>query len=138
MGAGLECGIGMDDYDDWIEGDTIEAFNAVQKRRTLEEASASMSAAIEEAGVWAVNLVIKESSSKHGAALSHTTVWLVHCLHDLMFVYGKCFYIQSINVGPKKNKSKMWQCFVEKENQKGNYLFKYLYKILPFNSSFVL
>ncbi|CDY48480.1 BnaC05g13400D [Brassica napus] len=51
VGAGLECGIGMDDYDDWIEGDTIEAFNAVQKRRTLEEASASMSAAIEEAGV---------------------------------------------------------------------------------------
>lgn len=41
----------MDDYDDWIEGDIIEAFNAVQKRRTLEEASASMSAAIEEAGV---------------------------------------------------------------------------------------
>ncbi|KFK43916.1 hypothetical protein AALP_AA1G191000 [Arabis alpina] len=51
VGAGLECGIGMDDYDDWVEGDTIEAFNAVQKRRTLEEASASMSAAIEEAGV---------------------------------------------------------------------------------------
>ncbi|CAN8292926.1 unnamed protein product [Cochlearia groenlandica] len=51
VGAGLECGIGMDDYDDWIEGDIIEAFNAVQKRRTLEEASASMSAAIEEAGV---------------------------------------------------------------------------------------
>ncbi|KAF8106072.1 hypothetical protein N665_0147s0029 [Sinapis alba] len=51
VSAGLECGIGMDDYDDWIEGDTIEAFNAVQKRRTLEEASASMSAAIEEAGV---------------------------------------------------------------------------------------
>ncbi|KAG2257012.1 hypothetical protein Bca52824_076306 [Brassica carinata] len=51
VSAGLECGIGMDDYDDWIEGDTIEAFNAVQKRRTLEEALASMSAAIEEAGV---------------------------------------------------------------------------------------
>ncbi|KAJ0257215.1 Translation initiation factor IF-2 [Hirschfeldia incana] len=51
VSAGLECGIGMDDYDDWVEGDTIEAFNAVQKRRTLEEASASMSAAIEEAGV---------------------------------------------------------------------------------------
>jgi len=51
VSAGLECGIGMDDYDDWIEGDIIEAFNAVQKRRTLEEASASMSAAIEEAGV---------------------------------------------------------------------------------------
>lgn len=51
VSAGLECGIGMDDYDDWIEGDIIEAFNSVQKRRTLEEASASMSAAIEEAGV---------------------------------------------------------------------------------------
>ncbi|KAG9148402.1 hypothetical protein Leryth_023008 [Lithospermum erythrorhizon] len=51
VGAGLECGIGSDEYDDWEAGDTIEAFNKVEKRRTLEEASASMTAAFEEAGI---------------------------------------------------------------------------------------
>ncbi|KAK4285750.1 hypothetical protein QN277_002401 [Acacia crassicarpa] len=47
VSAGLECGIGLEDYDDWEEGDIIEAFNTVQKKRTLEEASASMAAAVE-------------------------------------------------------------------------------------------
>ncbi|KAI9116569.1 hypothetical protein K1719_012736 [Acacia pycnantha] len=47
VSAGLECGIGLEGYDDWEEGDIIEAFNSVQKKRTLEEASASMAAAIE-------------------------------------------------------------------------------------------
>ncbi|KAJ4832330.1 hypothetical protein Tsubulata_045559 [Turnera subulata] len=47
VNAGLECGIGMADYDDWEEGDTIEAFNTVEKKRTLEEASASVAAALE-------------------------------------------------------------------------------------------
>lgn len=47
VGAGLECGIGTEDYDDWEEGDVLEAFNTVEKRRTLEEASASMTAAFE-------------------------------------------------------------------------------------------
>ncbi|GMJ02882.1 fu-gaeri1 [Hibiscus trionum] len=51
VNAGLECGIGMDDYDEWQEGDIIEAFNTVQKKRTLEEASASMAAALEGVGV---------------------------------------------------------------------------------------
>ncbi|OAY28880.1 translation initiation factor IF-2, chloroplastic isoform X2 [Manihot esculenta] len=51
VNAGLECGIGMEDFDDWEEGDTIEAFNTVEKKRTLEEASASMVAAMEEAGI---------------------------------------------------------------------------------------
>ncbi|KAJ6980231.1 translation initiation factor IF-2 [Populus alba x Populus x berolinensis] len=51
VNAGLECGIGAEDYDDWEEGDTIEAFNTVEKKRTLEEASASMAAALEEAGI---------------------------------------------------------------------------------------
>lgn len=41
----------MEDFDDWEEGDTIEAFNTVEKKRTLEEASASMVAAMEEAGI---------------------------------------------------------------------------------------
>ncbi|XP_028760545.1 translation initiation factor IF-2, chloroplastic [Neltuma alba] len=51
VSAGLECGIGLEDYDDWEEGDIIEAFNTVQKKRTLEEASASMAAAVEGVGV---------------------------------------------------------------------------------------
>ncbi|KAL3631501.1 Translation initiation factor IF-2, chloroplastic [Castilleja foliolosa] len=51
VNVGLECGIGIDEFDDWEEGDSIEAFNSVQKRRTLEEASASMSAAFEQVGM---------------------------------------------------------------------------------------
>ncbi|KAL4271296.1 hypothetical protein GQ457_13G001110 [Hibiscus cannabinus] len=51
VSAGLECGMGMDDYNEWQEGDILEAFNAVQKKRTLEEASASMAAALEGVGV---------------------------------------------------------------------------------------
>ncbi|KAJ7948886.1 Translation initiation factor IF-2 [Quillaja saponaria] len=47
VNAGLECGIGVEDHDDWEEGDIVEAFNSVQKKRTLEEASASMAAAVE-------------------------------------------------------------------------------------------
>ncbi|GFP98841.1 translation initiation factor if-2 chloroplastic [Phtheirospermum japonicum] len=51
VNAGLECGIGIEDFNDWEAGDAIEAFNAVQKKRTLEEASASISAALEKEGV---------------------------------------------------------------------------------------
>ncbi|KAK4771497.1 hypothetical protein SAY87_032029 [Trapa incisa] len=51
VNAGLECGIGMEDYNDFEEGDSLEAFNTVQKRRTLEEASASMAAAVEGVGI---------------------------------------------------------------------------------------
>ncbi|XP_042403673.1 translation initiation factor IF-2, chloroplastic-like [Zingiber officinale] len=51
VGAGLECGIGVDDFDDWEAGDVIEAFNTVKKQRTLEEASASVTAALTRAGV---------------------------------------------------------------------------------------
>ena len=50
VNAGLECGLGLEDFDDWEEGDILEAFNSVQKRRTLEEASASMAAAVEGVG----------------------------------------------------------------------------------------
>ncbi|CAN4103082.1 unnamed protein product [Withania somnifera] len=50
VNAGLECGIGVEDFDDFEVGDILEAFNSVQKRRTLEEASASMAAALEEVG----------------------------------------------------------------------------------------
>ncbi|XP_057948126.1 translation initiation factor IF-2, chloroplastic [Malania oleifera] len=51
VNVGLECGIGVEDYPDWKVGDTIEAFKKVQKQRTLEEASASMAAALEGVGL---------------------------------------------------------------------------------------
>ncbi|KAL2496582.1 Translation initiation factor IF-2 [Forsythia ovata] len=51
VNAGLECGIGLEEFDEWEVGDSIEAFNSVQKKRTLEEASASMTAALEEVGI---------------------------------------------------------------------------------------
>lgn len=51
VGAGLECGIGIDDFMDWEAGDVIEAFNVVKKQRTLEEASESVTAALAEAGL---------------------------------------------------------------------------------------
>lgn len=38
----------MDDFNDWAVGDIIEAFKSVKKKRTLEEASATMAAAIEK------------------------------------------------------------------------------------------
>ena len=51
VNAGLECGLGLEDFDDWEEGDILEAFNTIEKKRTLEEASASMAAAVEGVGV---------------------------------------------------------------------------------------
>ncbi|CAL9116251.1 unnamed protein product [Musa acuminata var. zebrina] len=51
VGAGLECGISVNDFDDWEAGDVIEAFNTVKKRRTLEEASATVTAALVGAGI---------------------------------------------------------------------------------------
>ncbi|KAK9153308.1 hypothetical protein Sjap_000788 [Stephania japonica] len=50
VNAGLECGIGIDEFSDWEVGDIVEAFNTVQKKRTLEEASSSMTAALAGAG----------------------------------------------------------------------------------------
>ncbi|KAF7834710.1 translation initiation factor IF-2, chloroplastic [Senna tora] len=51
VNAGLECGIGVEDFDDWEEGDILEPFDTLQKKRTLEEASESMAAAVEGVGV---------------------------------------------------------------------------------------
>ncbi|KAL4200612.1 hypothetical protein AMTRI_Chr02g254470 [Amborella trichopoda] len=51
VGGGLECGVGVEDFTNWEVGDVIEAFNSVQKQRTLEEASASVAAALAGAGV---------------------------------------------------------------------------------------
>lgn len=51
VGAGLECGIGVDGFSDWEAGDVVETFNTVKKKRTLEEASASVTAALAGAGV---------------------------------------------------------------------------------------
>ncbi|KAL5731704.1 hypothetical protein ACHQM5_004408 [Ranunculus cassubicifolius] len=46
VNAGLECGMGMEDYLDWEVGDILEAYTTVQKQRTLEEASSSMAEAL--------------------------------------------------------------------------------------------
>ncbi|NES19958.1 MAG: translation initiation factor IF-2 [Symploca sp. SIO3E6] len=35
VNAGYECGIGIDKFNDWVEGDIIETFKMVTKRRTL-------------------------------------------------------------------------------------------------------
>ncbi|KAI8557951.1 hypothetical protein RHMOL_Rhmol04G0051000 [Rhododendron molle] len=51
VNVGLECGIRIDSFLDWEEGDILEAFNTVKKKRTLEEASATMAAAIEGMGI---------------------------------------------------------------------------------------
>ncbi|XP_038976672.1 translation initiation factor IF-2, chloroplastic-like [Phoenix dactylifera] len=50
VGSGLECGIGVSGFNEWEVGDVIEAFNTVKKQRTLEEASASVTAALIGAG----------------------------------------------------------------------------------------
>lgn len=39
VNAGYECGIGIDKFNDWVEGDIIEAFQMVTKRRTLAVAA---------------------------------------------------------------------------------------------------
>lgn len=51
VNAGLECGIGIDNFVDWEAGDALEAFKTVQKHQTLEEASASIVGALEEVGI---------------------------------------------------------------------------------------
>ncbi|MEW5861513.1 MAG: translation initiation factor IF-2, partial [Cyanobacteriota bacterium] len=38
VNAGYECGIGTDKFNDWTEGDIIEAYQLVTKRRTLSAA----------------------------------------------------------------------------------------------------
>lgn len=35
VNAGFECGVGIDKFNDWQEGDIIEAYRMVTKRRTL-------------------------------------------------------------------------------------------------------
>jgi translation initiation factor IF-2 len=35
VAAGYECGVGIDKFNAWVEGDIIETFKMVTKRRTL-------------------------------------------------------------------------------------------------------
>ncbi|KAL9254775.1 Translation initiation factor IF-2, chloroplastic-like protein [Drosera capensis] len=51
VSADLECGAGLDDYDDFKVGDILEALKAVQKKRTLEDASATIAAVLDKAGI---------------------------------------------------------------------------------------
>jgi translation initiation factor IF-2 len=38
VNAGYECGVGVDKFNDWVEGDIIETFKMVSRRRTLSPA----------------------------------------------------------------------------------------------------
>jgi len=38
--SGTECGVAVDGFKDWAEGDVIEAYDLVEKRLKLEEAHA--------------------------------------------------------------------------------------------------
>jgi translation initiation factor IF-2 len=35
VATGFECGVGVSKFNDWKEGDIIEAYEMVMKRRTL-------------------------------------------------------------------------------------------------------
>ena len=45
---GNECGVGCKDFNGWQEGDSIEAFRLVEKKRTLEDAAVPAGAAAQE------------------------------------------------------------------------------------------
>ena len=40
VGAGLECGVGVDGFSEWREGDVINCFSVVNKAQRLEDARA--------------------------------------------------------------------------------------------------
>ena len=46
VAAGLECGVGVDDFNEWQAGDSIEAFELVKRARSLEDASKEASKAV--------------------------------------------------------------------------------------------
>lgn len=37
VNTGYECGIGIDNFNDWVEGDIIESYRMISKRRTLSK-----------------------------------------------------------------------------------------------------
>ena len=37
VNTGFECGVGCEKFSSWIEGDIIEAFKFVTKKRTLKQ-----------------------------------------------------------------------------------------------------
>ena len=41
VSSGLECGVGLDGFNEWREGDKVEAFEVKVKNQSLEEASES-------------------------------------------------------------------------------------------------
>ena len=45
---GNECGVGCKEFNGWQEGDSVEAFRLVEKKRTLEDAAVPASAAEQE------------------------------------------------------------------------------------------
>ena len=51
VAAGLECGVGVENYTGWKEGDTVELFEVKIKQQTLEEARLVAAPAAEPAVV---------------------------------------------------------------------------------------
>lgn len=45
VAAGLECGVGVEGFTGWKEGDTMQLYDVKIKQQTLEEASIEIAAA---------------------------------------------------------------------------------------------
>ncbi|GBG84871.1 hypothetical protein CBR_g39246 [Chara braunii] len=45
VAMGLECGVGVEDFNEWVDGDIIEAYNLIKKAQTLEGAAKVTTAA---------------------------------------------------------------------------------------------
>ncbi|KAH7445932.1 hypothetical protein KP509_01G029300 [Ceratopteris richardii] len=59
--AGLECGIGVENFNGWEVGDIIEAFNLVAKKRTLEEASVTTASSLAAVAASASATIVNPS-----------------------------------------------------------------------------
>jgi len=61
--AGVECGIGLEDYNDVKVGDLFEAYMMEERKRTLEEVAAAELAAAAEAEKEAARLAAIEAAA---------------------------------------------------------------------------
>lgn len=72
--AGLECGVGVDNFNEWQEGDVIEAFNLVAKKRTLEEASVMTASSLAAVAASASTTTTSTTNANSTTATVSTTV----------------------------------------------------------------
>ncbi|MCO5611623.1 hypothetical protein L7F22_065877 [Adiantum nelumboides] len=66
--AGLECGVGVDNFNEWEEGDIIEAFNLVAKKRTLEEASVTTTSSLAAVAASATATITNPAATSSGSS----------------------------------------------------------------------